>query len=257
MSSARTLIDMRLVSFEIEEGEDSFENCTGTRFTAVLEAEPFIFTEAVACFIDSPWDLDPNNGVCFDWRCVPCPSEPEPPAPDPNDPCVPQSPIAPAPLLLPDCWCEPLVTSRQCCQVPATLPQWTDAVLRLTINSGSAPLKNARIRVWPTVPTGINPSTPEGAEFFRCLEPCAIAEISQIPASSILIIDGVTRTTTLEQPGRAPFNADNLVFGPSRTLWAHPVLLCGGGYWVCMDVDIFNTAIDATLSLKIIGREIG
>lgn len=91
-ASLRTLIDIRLVSFEILEGEDSYENCTGARFNAVLEVEPFIFAEPIACVIDGTWDL--SEGICLDWSCEDCPGPPEPPAPDPLDPCAPQPPIA-------------------------------------------------------------------------------------------------------------------------------------------------------------------
>lgn len=250
----RSMVDVRMVSIEFPDGTPSVPCCEGANFAAILESDPWLYGTSNACVIDSPWNLDPDDATCIDW----CPNCPEPPAlvPDPSDPCAPQPAIAPPPVALSACWCEPLLTARQCCHVTA-LPQWSDSVLRISIFSGAQELRNASVRIWPESPTGLDPSTPEGEAAFHCFPECALAEITQIPPNSLLVIDGVTRTITLTLPGDVTVRADNLVFGPSRTLWSHPALLCGLGNWVCMDADIYNTAADATVTVELIPREIG
>lgn len=248
----RELLDIRLVSIDYAEGRDAVPCCEGAPVTVVLETEPWLYGPADSCVIDEPWDFD--NSQCIEW----CPNCPEPPTftPDPSDPCAPQPPIVPPEVALSVCWCEPIQTMRQCCHVTG-LPEWSDTVMRITVFSGSETLKNARVRVWPDSPTGLDPATPEGAAAFHCFPECALAEITQIPANSTLVIDGVSRMITLTTPGGVTIRAENLVFGPLRTLWQHPALLCGLGQWVCLDADRWNTAPDATLTIELIPREIG
>lgn len=250
----RSMIDVRMVSLDFDDRPPTMPCCEGSPLHAVLESDPWLYGPGDACVIDEPWDLDPDDAVCIEW-CPSCPELPVVP-PNPDDPCAPQPSIVPPIVPISACWCEPILSARQCCHVQG-LPQWSDTVMRISIFSGSAPLKNARVRIWPESPTLLDPSTPEGAVAFHCFPECAIAEITQIPAYSTLVIDGVTRMITLTEPGNLIVRAENLVFGPSRTLWDHPALLCGQGTWVCMDADIYNTAVDATLSIELIPREIG
>lgn len=236
--------------------DDAMPCCQGTEFEAILEADPYLFAESETCVIDGTWNLDPNDpdAVCYDWECLPCGSC------DTcmgwiecDDPCGPAIPVAPDPPQLPECFCEPILSSRQCCKIDP-IPSWTDAVLRITVFAGSEPLRNLRIRVWRNHPADIDPSSADGHEEYRCMEPCAVAEIAEIPKYGTLTVDGTTERSTLEL-NRYTYPADNLIWGPSRTVWTYPVLICGGEYWVCADADIYNTAADATLTVEIIPRE--
>ena len=249
----RIMLDVRMAEVAFADTKPSMPCCEGSPFTATLETDPWLYGLPTSCVIDGTWNLDPNDATCIDW-CPNCPS-PTVPVFDPADPCGPQPPIAPPPVAVSTCWCDPILTSRQCCHV-TSLPQWSDTVMKISIFSGSKTLRNAAVRVWPDSPTGLGPTDPGGPEAFHCLPVCALAEITQIPPDSTLVIDGVTRTITLTTPGDVTVRADNLVFGPSRTLWDHPALLCGLGNWVCMDVDIYNTAANATLTIELFPRDI-
>jgi hypothetical protein len=251
-AGSRSAIDVRMVEIEFAEGDDGIPCCQGCPVTFTLESDPWLYGEPDGCVVEGPWSFD--DPICITW-CDDCPTPIEPDI-DPSDPCGPQPPIAPPPVALSVCWCEPIQSVRQCCHVTA-MPEWSDSVIRLTIFAGSEPFKNARVRIWPEHPTMLDPETPAGQTAFHCFPTCAEAEISQIPAFSTLVIDGVTRTIYLTLAGGQTFRADNLVFGPSRTLWDHPALVCGLGNWVCLDADAANTAVDATLTVELIPREIG
>jgi len=251
----RTMVDVRMATVDFTDRPPTVPCCEGSPFHFTLESDPWLYGTSQGCVINQPWDLNPADATCIDW-CPNCPEPPTIPGAGGIDPCAPQPAIAPPPVALSVCWCEPILSTRQCCHVVG-LPQWSDSVIRISIRSGSKPLKNARVRIWPDNPSLLDPSTPAGAAAFHCFPECAIAEITQIPANSTLVIDGVTRMITLTEPGDVTVRAENLVFGPSRTLWDHPAVLCGLGNWVCMDADIFNTAADATLTVELIPREIG
>lgn len=229
-------------------------DCTGTRpmyqVQWVMDADPCVWRQPVPVLEETMWPLPTGDEPCnvtFDTDCCDiltpgctctgpcqgddrCPTPPPPPVPPPAQP---------------DCVCLPLQIVRQCVDVePDLVPTWEEASLIITVRSGSKPMRNLRIALWPNV-LGRPPE-----DLNDCLA-CGMYYVTYIPANSVLTIDGRTCTATTVCPGNVTTNSANEVYGTAGGPLSCVTLSCGIRYTICADVDIYHVAEDASLSVGI------
>lgn len=171
--------------------------------------------------------------------CVPIP----PPSPiiDPDCPPVPSPPSAP--LLTSACGTEPASFFSYAIFIPETAMNiWQDAVPILTIETGESEVRHVRIRFMARPLSGQQPDD---------LDPCggcASFVINYIPGSTKTVVDGMTERVTMQRSNGAVQSAEHLVTGVGTEIFDWPVLSCGVGYYVIVDVDV-NSIISLDLFL--------
>lgn len=240
-------------------GQDCDDDAIGLRpiyrVQFVLDADPCVWREPVRVLDDTVWPTPTGDEPCnITWTtnccdilrpgcscATPCASDAECPAP-------PAPPIAPP--AIPDCICVPLQVVRQCVDVePEDVPIWEEGRLAITVRSGSQPMRNLTISVWPNTldrdPDDLNECNACG-QFF----------VTFIPANSSLIIDGRTCTASMTCPGDVTTDASSSVYGSGGGPLECVSLSCGIRYTICADVDIQHVAPDATLSVDLLRCEV-
>lgn len=248
-AGARTLKRVGLTAFD-PEIEPEFPRACGLKFEATLTAEVpelFLEPERVA---DVELAIDLEATVCT--ICSPCP---EPTA----SPCrcggladpvrvVPQ----PDPASL---YCLPSEVSRFAVQLPAP-HYWRDATAIVRVEAGTWPgeparpgLANLRIRGWQ------NPAGLADPALFDCQEPCLDVEVGCIPAGSALVIDGTTRTATLEC-GLEELNGYAYLSSAGGRRFSWPDVSCYGLLLV-VEADPYNTAPGGQVAIDFVLRERG
>ena len=220
----------------------------------VMNADPCVWRRPVEVVDGQFWPLPTGDEPCnITWTTDCC--DPYRPGCSCEGPCSgdPQCATLPAPPVPPpvepDCICIPLQVVRQCVDItPDLVPNWEEASLLITINSGSQPMRNLSINVWPNVldrdPDQLN----------EC-QACGVYYVTYVPANSTLTIDGRTCTARLDCPGNATRNAANEVYGSAGGPMSCVTLSCGIRYTICADVDIHQVAPDATLSVSVVRCE--
>lgn len=121
------------------------------------------------------------------------------------------------------------------------LSTWLDAVPILEIRTGAQAVRHVRIRVIPRVPETGTPAS---------LDPCTACSafvINYIPASTVTVIDGMTERITMQRSNSVVQSAEHLVTGVGSDVFEWPVLSCGIGYYIIVDVDV-NSVIGLKLS---------
>jgi hypothetical protein len=94
------------------------------------------------------------------------------------------------------------------------------------------------------------------------LDPCAACgevTLSRIPAGASFVMDGTTRTVTIDCPGSGPTDASPLLGqGGGQLPFRFPEIACGGTpYVLCVTADATSVAADASVSASIAVRECG
>lgn len=216
----------------------------------LVAANPWIWTAQTNCLEAEPWDLDYDPDECaIEWTddpeacaAIECPPEPTcivaPACETPPEPPEP-------PVVVTECGCEPLVTSRLCCTIPGQ--QWFDSVPIIEVYGGTTGVENLTVRVYPAVP-----GVPDD-ELSEC-NPCSVIGISYVAPGATLRIDGATRAITLDCPGAGVVSAESLVFTDGLGYFRWVELGCADAV-VCADADAFRTAEDATLTIGYRVRE--
>ena len=148
---------------------------------------------------------------------------------DPDCPPIPAPPQAPA--LVDECVIEVGTWRRYWLTVPAAeIADWLTDVLTLTLSTGAEAEREVRIRTYSN-PLGLPPylmqSAPEGELVVRYIPPGATVELDGVSSRAIASVDG--------QSGLA---ADHLVYGPQGGPPTWPVLRCGAGYLISLDVPL-------------------
>ncbi|MBT2226242.1 hypothetical protein [Nonomuraea sp. NEAU-A123] len=238
---------------------DSAGGCGGSSMyevTFTLTAgRPHALRGPVMVADDVHWDLDDADVTCIEWSTDPeCVSEIaacealeaadcliDPHCPPPVIPAIPV-PANP-------CYCEPLERRRLCIDIPAdAAPLWADQVTDLELYTGESPLRGVRIRLYPN-PAGLPVDELDPCGF------CSEINISYLPASSLLRLDGTRRRATVQCPGRAETPAGGVVFGPAGRPFSWPVLECAVPYVMCVEADAATIAADAAVTLRTVVRE--
>lgn len=128
----------------------------------------------------------------------------------------------------------------------AVLKTWQEGVLNLQIKTGAKPTRQMRVTLLPRPLEGQLPED---------LDPCSNCGsfiIDYAPANTIVYIDGMTERVTMAVGTGAPLPADHLVSGVDGGLFDWPILTCGTGYYVIVDVDVETVT---SLALGVVNRE--
>lgn len=145
-------------------------------------------------------------------------------------------PLCPAVLVPPGpptvaigCWTAPETWNRRWFTIPRKyVPYWGDVVPVVKIQAIDD-VRGLRLRFYADV----------NADTSVVDDPCAYCGdilFSYIPADHTLIFDGITQTVSAEGPGGTLRRADSLVFKTDGTPFDWPVLSCGFGYVVAVDL---------------------
>ena len=237
-------------------------SCNGTAYMEVqfqLAADaPCVHRDPVTLATDQLFDAVDPDACDITWVLVAdgetCPDdtacvEAADCLADPDCGSLPSPPSAPAPEN--PCICNSYNTRRTCVEIPAgTIPEYTEGVPVLTIKSGSADLRQVRVRFW-MANTGQDPDD---------LDPCATCgevTLSRIPAFSEFRFDGLTRKATVTCPGSAETDATPLMGSAGGKLpieW--PEIQCAGArFLMCVEADSESVSLDTSVSLDIVATE--
>jgi hypothetical protein len=126
------------------------------------------------------------------------------------------------------------------------LKTWQDGVINLQIKTGAKATRQMRVTL---LPRPLDGQLPED------LDPCTNCGsfiIDYAPANTIVYLDGMTERVTMAVGTGAPLPADHLVSGTDGGLFSWPLLTCGTGYYVIVDVDVETVT---SLALGVVNRE--
>lgn len=145
------------------------------------------------------------------------------------------------------CFCEPLQPTQFCCSIPAdSFGQFFEGAPVIEIFSGSMPMRATTIRFFQNN-AGLDCCT---VAENPCVE-CDSVQIRFIPANSTMTIDGTTRSVYVQCPGMSsPVRAERLTVTP----FAWPILQCLD-YCICVETDGLSVALDATVTVSVVPRE--
>lgn len=143
---------------------------------------------------------------------------------------VPSAPPA-APDILADA-IDASITSwqRYYISIPAEdVADWAASVPVLQINTHSAAVRQIRVRFHAN-PFAYNPQDVDPLTF------CADFLISYLPATTTLLLNGITQTALASKAGVASVPADSILYGSTGGPMTWPHLSCGIGYVMTIDV---------------------
>jgi hypothetical protein len=130
--------------------------------------------------------------------------------------------------------------------IPSTaIPLWKDVVPRLTFKTWARPIRGTRVRFV---------KTPMQVRSVDDLDPCAACGefiVDYAPPNSTFVIDGSLEKAWVEGESGMKSPATNLLSGKKGRLYDWPVLTCGGGYAVIVDV---RDSDIVEVSLSLFGR---
>jgi hypothetical protein len=158
----------------------------------------------------------------------------------------------PPELPVPDnpCACEPLTRRRHCVEIPSSVltPIWSDVVPDIEIYSGGLALRAVRVRFYP------NPLGRDIGDLDECGF-CSEINIAVVPQSSTIRVDGTRQSVTVTCPGSSEV-AGGGVTGTNGGPYTWPVLDCGVPYIACFEADAATIAPDATITVRVVSREV-
>lgn len=122
--------------------------------------------------------------------------------------------------------------------IPASAVQaWGQSVPTIGINSKNAPIKQVRMRFHAN-PFSYDPTTVDPTSY------CGEVVLSYLPATTRIVIDGITRSAVASKGGKPTIPADHLLYGADGAPVGWPELSCGIPYVLTIDIPA-GTAIDA------------
>lgn len=171
--------------------------------------------------------------------------------PDPLlDPDCPPIPAPPSPPVIDDTCIIPTGEWRRYWAIVGaeSISEWLDLVPTLTLTTGGEPARQVRIRYWAN-PDNILPD-----DFQQTTGWDAEQIISFMPSATSLTIDGVSERVWASVDGGNTLAADKLLYGTGGTPATWPVLSCGIGYLISLDVpldtDPGNLTVDVALTRR-------
>ena len=171
--------------------------------------------------------------------------------------CGPLPILPPPPLQLTEqCYCEPWSTYRVCCQLE-NQKQWSEATTVIELYAGSADARNVKLQAFrnPFGSQGLPcPCDPETDEFWRCRNPCAVVEVSQIPAGSRLTIDSRERTAILKLAGGRVLNGLRFITAEAGSPFDWFDIEACATLCIVVSADACTIAEDATVSVGVAGK---
>jgi len=168
------------------------------------------------------------------------------PVMDPSCPAVIPPPTVPQNVPI-GCYTPPANWRRRQFTIPKEhIPLWMDAVPVIEIHAPtSASVRNIRLRFYADI-DGDGDITDDICAY------CGDIVVSYIPAGQTLVFDGAEQEVYVEAPTGIRRRADALVFATDGTPFTWPVLSCGFGYVVT--VDLPQTATPPPVDLSLINR---
>lgn len=168
------------------------------------------------------------------------------PLADPDCPAPPSPPGPPA--ISDDCITEVGVWRRYWVQIAQPeVAEWVATIPTLTIETGTQAAREVRIRYYEN-PDETPPSAFTPGDF--------VAEqiIRYIPPSTTMILDGVSERARASVGGGEYTPADHLVYGTGGAPATWPVLECGQGFLVSLDVPLDAQLGNLTTDLSLTRR---
>ena len=161
------------------------------------------------------------------------------------DPAAPKIPAAPRPLFPTGSSKEPDWYSPYALYIPdGMVPLWGDAVPILAIHTGANAANAVRVRFYPR---------PLDAQWPEDVDPasaCGEFVIDYIPPHATFTLNGRDEMATGKQSGGRGSDGGHLLSGTGNDLFTWPVISCGTGYWVVVDVAA-KSVVGYTLSLAV------
>lgn len=196
----------------------------------------------VPATVPTDWEFDDSGSVYVDESCAEPIYEPI------IDPLCPAVIVPPGPPDIPlGCYQAPDAWDRRWFTIPRVyVPYWGDVVPVVKVQAVDE-VRNLRLRFY----TDVN------ADASVLDDPCSYCGdilFSYIPPDHTLIFDGITQQVYAQGPGGTNRRADSLVFKTDGTPFEWPLLSCGFGYVVAVDLPEGHTgdlpAVDLSLSTR-------
>lgn len=220
---------------------------------SLMAGNPYLFGCSVCLAANEPFPI--NEDPFCNWHKVfdggdtsSCGADQCPPSVDCTvDVGCPEADLPNIPAFKDRCFCDPIDPVQFCCPVPAdSFGQFFDGAPVIEIYSGSKSMRATTIRFF---------NNPQGRDCCTIAEDpclnCDSLQIRFIPANSTMVIDGTTRTVTVQCPGMGtPILADHLTVTP----FAWPMLQCAD-FCICVETEGAQVATDATVTVLVTPRE--
>jgi hypothetical protein len=196
-----------------------------------LAANPYV--------CDPPGLVNMNGPIVDDSGCRPVAYHP---VFDPSCPAFVLPPEPPTVAL--GCYTPPANWKRRQFTIPEEfIPLWGEVVPKIEVHAGTTPVRNLRLRFYADV-DGDGSITDDVCAY------CGDIVVSYVPAGETLVLDGSDQLVYVETAGAAQQRrADSLVFATDGTPFTWPVLSCGFGYIVAVDLPQTSTMPTVDLSL--------
>jgi hypothetical protein len=158
-------------------------------------------------------------------------------------------PAPPRPPSVPNtCIDETGLWRREWYTVDATdVREWFDTIPTLTIRTAGLAERQVRIRYYAN-PFNRPLSALAQDDF------CGEIIVSYLPADSVLTLDGITEMAWASVSGGESMSADHLLYGSGGLPAEWPVLECGIGYYITLDVPTENPEGNISLDFELVTR---
>lgn len=208
-------------------------------------AVPYIYTEPelVASATGTSLVSHKAGATITPITTIPLVAAPKRPKPilDPDCPAIPTPPKAPA--IAGACGTVPSSFFSYAVYIPETSVQsWRDGIIQLTVRTGSKATRYMRVRMLPRPLPGQTPADLEPSSI------CGEFVVNYIPSGTLVTLDGMTEEVTYKIGAADPTRGDHLVSGVGSEIFVWPLLTCGMGYYMLIDVDT-NTLVNVSLSI--------
>lgn len=162
--------------------------------------------------------------------------------------CIAVEPPPSVPLVSLKCFTAPEEWERRWFSIPRKyVPYWGDVVPVVRVQARRSEVRNLRLRFYSDVDGDGDISQ----------DPCAYCGdilFSYIPPNHTLVFDGVSQTVSAEGPGGVVRRADSLVFKTDGTPFDWPLLTCGFGYVVAVDLPSDHVGVVPGVDLSVTPR---
>jgi hypothetical protein len=212
-------------------------------FTMVA-ATPFIYTEpaVIASAVTSTLTAVAPNALIFPITTIALGTPPAKPAPIADPDCPPLPAVPKPPALSSFCGTTPASFYSYAVYIPESSVQtWKDGVIQLTLTTGSKATRYLRVRLLPRPLPGQQP-----ADLDKNSQ-CGAFLLNYIPPNTKALIDGMNERVTFTTGASPAVAADHLVSGIGSEIFQWPLLSCGMGYYMLIDMDT-NALVSMSLS---------
>jgi hypothetical protein len=209
-------------------------------------AVPYIYTdlEPIASAAGTSLSVHKSGAAIFATDTIPEVPPPPPPTLIRDIEC-PIIPAAPTPPAIPGaCGTVPSAFFSYAIYIPETaVVNSRDGVISQSVTTGRRSVRHLRARLLPRPlpgqqPEDLDPSTT-----------CGQFVINFIPSGTKVTLDGMTEQIIYQVGANRPTRGEHLVSGIGTELFSWPILSCGLGYYLLIDVDT-DVLVNADLSIS-------